>query len=425
MSEQPLDLRRFFWIVWRHKIIVEVFAALGLAVGLVFTMHYPPLRASKALVELSPEVHDTSTQRVIASSDPVLADAVRSADPGMSIEALRSRVQVSSVSYNVIAITAQGKTASQAERTANAVARSYVNYLASGKTPFPSVPAVVLQPARNATGTPVPLGMLIAGGIGALSGLLMGAVAALAIGRGDQRLRTRDEIAESIGVPVLASIHVSHPSSTASWRTLLEEYEPGDVDAWRLRKVLQHLDLAESNGSGASLTVLSLSSDRKALALGPQVAAFAASMQIPAALVISAHQDANAAATLRAACAAPWAPRRSGNLQVAVSDNGEADQVHGARLTVAVSVLDGRQPTVAGTMHTGATVLGVSAGAATAEQLARVAASAAADGRYISGILVGDPESGDHTTGRLPQLARPARWRTPPRRTGTATEARP
>ncbi len=75
-------------------------------------------------------------------------------------------------------------------------------------------------------------------------------------------------------------------------------------------------------------------------------------------------------------------------------------------------------------MRTTATVLGVSAGAVTAEQLARVAASAAADGRDIAGILVADPDPADHTTGRLPQLARPAHRRTPTRLTGTTTETR-
>ena len=58
-------------------------------------------------------------------------------------------------------------------------------------------------------------------------------------------------------------------------------------------------------------------------------------------------------------------------------------------------------------MRTNATVLGVSAGAATADQLARVAVSAAANGSEITGILVADPDSADPTTGRVPQLARP------------------
>ena len=75
-------------------------------------------------------------------------------------------------------------------------------------------------------------------------------------------------------------------------------------------------------------------------------------------------------------------------------------------------------------MHATATVLGVSAGAATAEQLARVAVSAAADGREIAGILVADPDSADHTTGRIPQLARPGQHRMPTRMTGMTTEIR-
>ena len=66
---------------------------------------------------------------------------------------------------------------------------------------------------------------------------------------------------------------------------------------------VSHADV--SAGGGSSLAVLSLSSDPKALALGPQLAVFAASLGIPTALVIGPQQDANATATLRAACAAP------------------------------------------------------------------------------------------------------------------------
>jgi hypothetical protein len=73
-------------------------------------------------------------------------------------------------------------------------------------------------------------------------------------------------------------------------------------------------------------------------------------------------------------------------------------------------------------MRTNATVLGVSAGAATAEQLARAAVVASADGREIAGLLVADPDPGDQTTGRVPRLARPARSRLPNRLRGIATE---
>ena len=71
-----------------------------------------------------------------------------------------------------------------------------------------------------------------------------------------------------------------------------------------------------------------------------------------------------------------------------------------------------------------ATMLGVTAGTATADQLARIAVSAAGDGREITGILVANPDSADQTTGRMPQLARPSHRRVPTRMTGITTEIR-
>ncbi len=62
-------------------------------------------------------------------------------------------------------------------------------------------------------------------------------------------------------------------------------------------------------------------------------------------------------------------------------------------------------------MRTNATVLAVTSGAASAEQLARVAVSVSGDGRDITGILVADPDSTDRTTGRLPQLTEMPRRR--------------
>jgi len=424
MSEQALDLRRSWQIVRRYKYIVGIAAALGLSAGIAYGTLHPSMLTSKALVVLPPSSHDTATQVVVANSTPVLAGALRSIDPGMSFATLQSRVEARSVTYNSISITAQGRTGTQAEDIANAVARSYVHYLASGKPPGRAVPAKVLEPATGATGTPLPVRLFVTGGLGALLGLLVGAIAALAIGRSDRRLRERDEIADSIGVPVLASIPVGHPSDAAGWTKLLEDYQPGAIDAWRLRKALQHLGLADVRGSsGASLAILSLSSDPAALALGPQLAVFAASLGIPTALVIGPQQNANATATLRAACAGAQS-RRSSHLRVSVRDHDSVDRQPDAALTAVVSVVDAQTPQVAGTMRTTTTVLGVSAGVATAEQLARVAASTAASGRQLAGIFVADPDSTDHTTGRLPQLARPAHRKMPRRMTGTDPETR-
>ena len=71
------------------------------------------------------------------------------------------------------------------------------------------------------------------------------------------------------------------------------------------------------------------------------------------------------------------------------------------------------------------TVLGISAGATIAEQLARTASSLAA-GREIAGILVADPdpEPTDRTVGRIPDPPRPAQYRPPARLKSMKTEIR-
>jgi hypothetical protein len=75
-------------------------------------------------------------------------------------------------------------------------------------------------------------------------------------------------------------------------------------------------------------------------------------------------------------------------------------------------------------MRTGAAVLAVSAGAVTAEQLARAAVCAAVDGRDVVGILVADPERTDRSTGRIPRLVQPTRRKMPTRLNGFSTEIR-
>jgi hypothetical protein len=282
-----------------------------------------------------------------------------------------------------------------------------------------------MQYARNATETRLLVRLLSTGFLGALLGALIGSVVVLAIGRSDRRLRERDLIADAIGVPVLASISVRHPTDTARWNRLLDDYEPSAADAFRLRSALNDLGLAEitsaGSGAGSSLTVLSFSFDQRALSLGPHLAAFAASLGVPTTLVIGPRPgtetpDTTTAAALRAA-ASP-APRRSGRLQVISAETDNLDQLPHAALTVVVAVVDGRTPQLADLIRTDAMVLGVSADAATAEQLARIAASSAADDRRLAGILVADPDPADPTTGRLPQLARPTQTFMPTRLAG-------
>jgi len=92
------------------------------------------------------------------------------------------------VSDRVLSISARGETAAQAERTAQAVADSYVAYVDAVITAG-HARAQVLDRAVGATDAPLPARLLVPGGLGALLGALIGAVAALAFSRRDRRSR--------------------------------------------------------------------------------------------------------------------------------------------------------------------------------------------------------------------------------------------
>ena len=141
--------------------------------------------------------------------------------------------------------------------------------------------------------------------------------------------------------------------------------------------------------------------------------------------MVGPQQDANATATLRTACDAAESPSfpQPGFLQVMVNDDRDFTGLPDTDFTVMIATVDGQTPEMPRTMPTTASVLAVSPGAATADQLARVAVSAAIDGREIAGILVADPEPDDHTTGQIPELARPVRRTSPTRVNGNGLTA--
>ena len=446
MSQRPLDLRKSISIIRRFKAVVGIVSAVGLLAGVGYAAFNPPEPSSTAVVSFPASVQSTATEVVIADSYPVLSAAAAKVSPPVSVGQLESDVQTKSLTTYLISITATSVSADGAEEIANAVAESYIAYVGDKTTPVQHLVAELFQPATTADAPSWLESMLIAGLVGALAGALVGSVASLAIGRNDRRLRDRDQIANAIGVPVAASVPVGHPSDPAGWAKLLESYQPAAVHAWQLRTALRYVGIidpksarrpddetdgtapdgdGDGDGDGVSLGVLSLSSDPGALGLGPQLAVFAASQGIPTALVIGPQQDEGPTAALRTACAASLSsPELPGPLQLIVSDDEFVDRKERAGLTVVVIVVDSRAPKIPATVRAAATVIGVSAGRVTAEQLARAAVAAAADGREVTGILVADPEQSDKTTGRVPQLMRPPRRRLPNRLKGVVTEIR-
>ena len=191
MSQPAPDLRRSLQVIRRYGILVGITAAVGLIAGTVAAAFSPVTVTSTALVVLPQAVQATAaaarggpgpvmvTQEVVAGSDPVLSRALPDVRPAMSLAELRHDVQIRSLAPGVISVSAKGKTAGDAEATANAVARSYVQYVGSASSLVGHVSADVLEWAASATGT-APLMRLLAGAmLGTASGVLTGAIAAL------------------------------------------------------------------------------------------------------------------------------------------------------------------------------------------------------------------------------------------------------
>jgi capsular polysaccharide biosynthesis protein len=453
MSQQALDFKTSIRAVRRRSKTFIAIVVLGLLIGAGYAVLRPPMLTSTALVVL-PQIaasqnaqaaadsgttdNEIATQAVIASSLPVLEGALPNVSPSMSVQTLANRIQVQSLAGSIISISGSGATAAEAEATTNAVAASYIAYVTSSNSPVGRTSATVLESASSATGTKLPTQIAIYSLIGIVGGALIGLIVVLAISSSDRRLVERDAIANSIGAPVLASVRVGHPADAASWVKLLEEYDPGVVQAWGLTKLLRQLGVANARSGnegrtadGASLTVLSLASDPGALALGPQLAAFAASQGIPTALIIGPQQNINVTATLRTACAAPQSQDGRGRpLQLIVAEDedqleaaiGDHDDSLKATFVIVVTVVDGRTPLMPHAISTTSTVLGVSSGVATPEQLARAATAAATYGREVGGILVADPDPADQSTGRIPQLVPPLRRQLPTRANDVPTE---
>ena len=320
--------------------------------------------------------------------------------------------------------------------TTHAVAGSYIAYVNAAGSPVKQMSAKLLETASSATGGQRLPQIATDALLGAAAGALVGFAVALALSRRNRRrLVGRDAIAGSIGTPVLASLPAARPSGAAAWAKLLADYQPGAVQAWGLTRMLHQLagagpEAGAEAGEPLSVTVVSLASDPGALALGPQLAAFAAAKGVPTALVVGPQQDMNVTAALRTACAAPPASREGAEpgearrkpLQLVVCDDDKLAPTDAA-LIVVVAVVGNLEPVMPPTVRTDTTVLGVSAGHTTADQLARAASAAAADDREVTGIIVADPDPADQSTGRTARVALPRR-QLPTRVHDVPTEAR-
>jgi hypothetical protein len=244
--------------------------------------------------------------------------------------------------------------------------------------------------------------------------LLFGGIAASVLvltGKRDRRLRYRDEIADALGSPVVASLRSRAPRTVAAWSSLLEVYAPGTVDAWALRQALRQLSIEaagtqrrhgeRSDGIAhpPSITVITLSDDPRGLAMGPQLAAYAASEGLRTVIVPADRHES--AAALWAACS-----QGGDGLRPGLTVDSHVPRSRDIDLTVVLAVVDRGEPDLSEVPRSAVTVLAVSSGSATAEELALTAVNADDAGNRIAGIVVADPDDLDRTSGRQLQHER-------------------
>jgi hypothetical protein len=283
----------------------------------------------------------------------------------------------------------------------------------------------VIQQATEATAHPTRLRLLFWGAFGAAVSMILAAAVLLVEARRDRRVRLRDEIADAVGSPVLAAVRSRPQRSVAGWSTLLETYEATPVESWAFRHVLRGLNSPTSNGDSRapgkvahphSLVVVSLSGDERGVAIGPQLASYAASLGIKTHLVAAVRHES--AAALWVACSPEGESAPRPGLYVGDVPNQEV-----IGLTIMLVVVDRNQPEFHGATASGATILSVAAGNATEQELARVAVAMDDAGRRVDGIVVADPDQTDRTSGRHTMDERTRQPALPMRLTGMASAA--
>ena len=317
----------------------------------------------------------------------------------------------------------------------------------------------IVQPAAPATGPSEIRRMVTWALIGGLVAAAGTALVLLIRRRRDPRLRARDDLADAVGSSLLAVVRGRPQGSVAGWLALFETYEAPAEEAWAFRQVLRALagppDARDPAWTGTkrapgrvehprSLTVIALSGDERAVAVGPQLAVFAASLGITTRFVAATRHDS--VASLCAACATDRglklrsglvldagtegavpgqdaSPRPTGDsltrplngrgtresrLHEAPGDysvgyllRGMTDAAHyEADLTIVFAIADRKEPSLLDVPPTAATMLAISPGVGTREELARLAVAVDDAGRRIDGVVVSDPDPADRTTGR-------------------------
>lgn len=236
--------------------------------------------------------------------------------------------------------------------------------------------------------------------IGAIVGLLLSAALILVRHRRDRRLHLRDEVAETVGVPVLISMSApSRRRSISDWVELFNRYTPSAADHWGVRQALRDLDLG---GTPAHLSVLVIAGDTAALAAAAQVAITLSTFGLETVFITRGEHDF--ATCLRSVCNRFSGQGHNPRPNLQVRNEALPDDAETPALVLTCIVVDSERPELSLTHLVGSTLLATSAGFGTADQLARVAIAASDVGAPLAGVVLTNPDIDDRTSGRFPQV---------------------
>jgi capsular polysaccharide biosynthesis protein len=257
----------------------------------------------------------------------------------------------------------------------------------------------VIQHASNAV-PPSLAHKIYIGAIGTLAGLLVGVMVVMARYRRRGHISRRDQIADAVGMPVLMSISAAtRRKGISDWAALLEHYSPSAAEHWKVQQLFREIH-PETNANRVG--VVSLAGDSAALVGIMQIAATLASLGVTTAIELAGRGEM--VQSLTTACAR--LTERNGQVRPNLHFSKIGYETsHAPALTLTCIVTEGERPTISSPdRRRGPSILVVSAGSSTTEDLARVAIAADEAGLPLKGIVVTNPDPSDPTTGRVPQV---------------------
>jgi hypothetical protein len=174
MSQQTSDVPRFVQILGRYRALIGIMAVLGLLGGAVFAALNPPVFTSQALV-----LFPSSCPAGAICGGPVFVPNRQAYIGVRLLRSLPGGVRVEPVQRDVLLVSATAGTPAQAEADANVAARSYLAY-ADALSYLSGQAWRILGPASRGTGTAPLIRLRDDVLLGAVSGVLLGVIAALA-----------------------------------------------------------------------------------------------------------------------------------------------------------------------------------------------------------------------------------------------------